>query len=70
MEEMRASSTAFLREQLERACSLGELPSGTDCSALASYFMAIMQGMSVQARDGATHEQLLALADLALRVWP
>ncbi len=30
----------------------------------------MIQGMSQQARDGATREELAALAEIALAVWP
>jgi hypothetical protein len=30
----------------------------------------MIQGMSQQARDGATKEELEALAELAMRIWP
>jgi TetR/AcrR family transcriptional regulator, copper-responsive repressor len=36
---------------------------------LARFFGAVIQGMSVQARDGASEEELTALADVALAAW-
>jgi TetR/AcrR family transcriptional regulator, copper-responsive repressor len=36
---------------------------------LARFFGAVIQGMSVQARDGASEEELAALADVALAAW-
>lgn len=38
--------------------------------ALALYVAAVVQGMSTQARDGATREQLRGLADTAMLAWP
>jgi len=38
--------------------------------ALARFYMAIMQEMSVQAIDGASKERLDALVDVALGAWP
>ncbi|GLZ80845.1 TetR family transcriptional regulator [Actinorhabdospora filicis] len=38
--------------------------------ALATYYAAVIQGMSTQARDGADRASLLAVAGLAMRAWP
>jgi AcrR family transcriptional regulator len=46
------------------------LPAGTDAEALAGFYAAVVQGMNTQACDGATHEQLQAIADLAISAWP
>ena len=32
--------------------------------------MTVMQGMTIQARDGATQEELLAVARAAMLQWP
>ena len=47
-----------------------ELRPGTDCAALASYFATVLQGLSTQARDGASMDELNAVIDLALAAWP
>jgi hypothetical protein len=36
---------------------------------MARFFGAIVQGMSVQAHDGASEEELAELADVALAAW-
>jgi short-subunit dehydrogenase len=46
------------------------LPPGTSTRALALFFSATLQGMSAQARDGASREELEAVARAALRAWP
>jgi TetR/AcrR family transcriptional regulator, copper-responsive repressor len=48
----------------------GRLPAGTDPAALARFYGAVIQGMSQQARDGASRDELLAVAEAALRAWP
>mgnify|MGYP001135507339 CR=1 FL=1 len=48
----------------------GDLSAESDPRALARYVMTVQQGMSVQAAGGATREDLLAVADMALRAWP
>lgn len=46
------------------------LPVSADAGALAGHIMAVVQGMSTLARDGATREKLLRIAAVAMTVWP
>lgn len=56
-------------DRFAEAVAAGEkLPAAPE--ELARYVMTVSNGMSVQARSGATREDLLSVADLALRVWP
>ncbi len=48
----------------------GRLPDGTDAAALATYYAAVVQGMSIQACDGVGREDLEQVAETALRAWP
>ncbi len=41
-----------------------------DADALAGHVMAVIQGMSTLARDGAQRDKLLAVADMAMLAWP
>lgn len=63
--EMREATIARIRERLERAKADGEVKPDADPAALARFIGAIIQGMSVQARDGAGEAELAALAGLA-----
>lgn len=67
---MRAQTADFLAGRFDRAITEGELPVGTDAGSLSRYFTAVIQGMSVQARDGAGPEILTEIARNALRAWP
>jgi TetR/AcrR family transcriptional regulator, copper-responsive repressor len=66
--EHRQASRDEIAERLRRG--VDELPPGTDVDALASFFSAVIAGLSSRARDGATREQLTAAAEIALRAWP
>ncbi|QRK07369.1 TetR/AcrR family transcriptional regulator [Archangium violaceum] len=66
---LRSGTLALFRDRIARGIAQGELPAGTDAEALARYFGAIIQGMSVQAQDGASEAELLALAEVAMRAW-
>lgn len=58
----RAATMELLAEYVAEA-------GATSPATLARFFGAVIQGMSVQARDGATEEELAALADVALAAW-
>ena len=48
----------------------GELDHDTDAEALAGHVMAVIQGLSTLARDGATREKLMRVAEMTMRAWP
>jgi AcrR family transcriptional regulator len=59
-----------LARRLRKGVSDGDLPPGTNVKELAAYFGTIFRGMAVQARDGASRKQLLAICRMAMRAWP
>ena len=65
----RASETA-IADRLVRARNDGELPADCDIAGLASFYMTVFEGMSIQARDGASRQRLLAVAAAAVNAWP
>jgi AcrR family transcriptional regulator len=65
----RRENVTDLRERLERAVAEGELPAGVDCQAVASFYATVQHGMSIQARDGASRDELLAVADCGMAAW-
>ncbi len=67
---LRCNGEAALTERFARAKAEGDLPQSSNPAALARYISAIIQGMSVQASGGATREQLLDVADMAVASWP
>lgn len=67
---LRTNAFQLLIAKLEQAKRKGELAPETDTHALARFYSAIVQGMSVQAIDGASAVELGALVDLALAAWP
>lgn len=66
----RALSEATLKARIERGVKEGELLPGTDTRALARFYATVLEGMSIQARDGASRKSLLATAAAAMRAWP
>lgn len=57
-------------QRFERAKAEGDLPAGADPIGLTSYVTAIMQGLAVQAGAGVSCEDLKALIDTSLSMWP
>ncbi len=68
--EIRRALEARLRDKIEDAIATGELKPETDAEALAGLIMAVIQGLSSLARDGASRAKLTATAAAAMRAWP
>ena len=68
--DVRRGIEARLRARIERDIELAVLPPGTRAAPLAGLVLAVTQGMSVLARDGATKASLLAIMEAALAAWP
>ena len=68
--DIRRGVLQSLKDRIEQDARNGVLPSGTDAAGLSGLVMAVMQGMSVLARDGADRSALLAIVDAALKAWP
>jgi len=66
----RRSIEQQLRTKVEQSIHGQLLPADSDAEALAGMTMAMIQGMSTLARDGATRQKLLAMADTAMQAWP
>ncbi|HZZ91903.1 MAG TPA: TetR/AcrR family transcriptional regulator [Usitatibacter sp.] len=68
--EERAAAKERLRGRIQRGIREGELPPDTDATALANLYGAVLAGMSLQAREGASRKALLAMVETAMRAWP
>lgn len=66
---LREKPFELMRTRLQRAIDAGELPPGTDPEALAAYYNTVLEGLSIQARDGATLETMQAIIDCAMATW-
>jgi AcrR family transcriptional regulator len=65
----RRESIERLRARLDRGVADGDLPAGADTATLAAFYSTVLDGMSIKARDGATREELRAIAEAALAAW-
>ena len=66
----RGDAEGVLARRFAQARAEGDLSADADPAALARFVMTVSQGMSVQAKAGASREQLFEIAELALAGWP
>jgi AcrR family transcriptional regulator len=67
--ENRRAGQEALRRRLDRGVAEGDVPPGTDTARLAAFYTTVLEGLSIQARDGASGEALQAIVDCALQAW-
>jgi AcrR family transcriptional regulator len=68
-ERRRAGEAAFAA-RIARGQREGDVPPSADPQRLAAFYTAVLQGMSVHARDGASEAELMAIAETAMTGWP
>ncbi|MBN8939707.1 MAG: TetR/AcrR family transcriptional regulator [Rhizobiales bacterium] len=67
--ELRRQARTALERRLQRGIDDGDLPAGTDIAALTDFYSTVLQGLSIQARDGARPETMNAVVDCAMAGW-
>ncbi|MDP2714553.1 TetR/AcrR family transcriptional regulator [Rheinheimera sp.] len=66
----RVEGEQKLCARFERAKQEGDLPASADAETLARYLGTVLQGMAVQANNGASSEQLRQVAEMTLLAFP
>ena len=66
----RRASEAVLADRLRAGVRAGDVPADVDVLAFAVFYSALTRGMAVQARDGATKDRLLKIAEIGMRAFP
>jgi AcrR family transcriptional regulator len=66
---MRAKRHKTIRARLERGVAEGELSGKVDLHAIASFYVTVLDGIALQARDGASRKSLIATARSAMAAW-
>ncbi len=66
----RDATKRAIARKIDADIRAGLLPEQADSAALAAFYAAVIQGMSIQACDGASHEDLTRVVDLAMTAWP
>jgi AcrR family transcriptional regulator len=67
--QCREEGEDALKRRLARGVAEGDLPAGADIAALAAFYYTVLQGLSIQARDGASRKALSAIVDCAMAAW-
>ncbi|MFT4227890.1 TetR family transcriptional regulator C-terminal domain-containing protein, partial [Micropruina sp.] len=70
LSRMRQENADQLRNKIEADVVAGVLPDGIDAAGLAGYVLAVLNGMVLQARDGATRQDLEKVVGLAKAALP
>ncbi|GAA3945176.1 TetR/AcrR family transcriptional regulator [Actinomadura viridis] len=70
LRRLRNANVDLIEHKVRADVEAGILPEDTDPRLLARLSAAVLQGLSQQARDGATREELEAIAATVVQVWP
>jgi AcrR family transcriptional regulator len=70
LSEIRLGIEKQLRSKIEQDNATHRPNVSVDAGTMAAYVMALIQGMSTLARDGAPRRKLLAVANAAMQSWP
>ncbi|MBR0663058.1 TetR/AcrR family transcriptional regulator [Roseomonas hellenica] len=66
---IRSASRLALERRITSDVEAGLLPAATDAAALARFIMTVLQGLSVQALDGASAAELAPVVNSALKIF-
>ncbi|HFK7187678.1 TPA: TetR/AcrR family transcriptional regulator [Serratia odorifera] len=67
---LRQEGKDLFEKRLGRAVRENQLPAGTNTAALATVLNTLLEGMSIEAKDGATPESLKLTGQHAIRLLP
>ena len=70
LSDIRLGIKESLRKKIELENRKRSVKPKIDAEVIASYVMALIQGMSTLARDGADRPKLMKLKEAAMRAWP
>lgn len=65
----RQAALSSIATRIRRGINDGDVPPGTDARRVAAFYATVVQGLSIQARDGASRSELLAVVDGAMAAW-
>jgi AcrR family transcriptional regulator len=67
--DRRRDQLTTIKDRLARGVTDGDLTAPAGLDAIARYYTTVVQGLSVQARDGATRAELEAIITCAMAAW-
>jgi AcrR family transcriptional regulator len=69
LRQLRVARHKLIEGRLKRAVAVGELATTVDLHAVAAFYLAVLDGLAIQARDGASKRELFSTAQRAVAVW-
>jgi AcrR family transcriptional regulator len=66
----RRQSVEAVAARVRRGIADGDVPAAVDPEAIAAFYVTVLQGLSIQARDRAGPAVLTAVVDSAMAAWP
>ncbi len=69
LRELRLRAQDAIQHRIECGIADGDVPPQVDSALLAMYYTTVLEGLSMQARDGMGKEQLLRIVDCAMASW-
>jgi AcrR family transcriptional regulator len=69
LRDLRLRRHKYIRQRLDRGVADGDLPEGVDVDKLASFYTAVLDGLGIQARDGASRKALQSIVSCAMASW-
>lgn len=70
LKQKRKETQKAFERRLVQGQADGDVPASSDAAALAQYAMTVLEGMSIQARDGASAQELMTVADIGALAIP
>jgi hypothetical protein len=68
--QKRTAARDNLRGRIRQGIEEGDVPPGSDATALADFYFTILTGMALQAREGTSRRSLLATVAQAMSLFP
>jgi AcrR family transcriptional regulator len=69
LREQRSLREKFIRQRLRRGVAEGDTPAESDLAVVASFYETVIDGITLQSRDGASRKKLTAVAGAAMAAW-
>ncbi|AWP78855.1 transcriptional regulator, TetR family [Bordetella bronchiseptica MBORD678] len=66
----RLAGETLLQDRLAQGIAQGDLAPTADIAQLAAFYTTVLEGLSIQARDGAGADKLNTIIDAAMLAWP
>jgi AcrR family transcriptional regulator len=67
--QRRRDIQSGLEARLKRGIADGDLPADADIKAMAAFYMTVLQGLSLRARDGASRAAMGQVVESAMAAW-